>query len=145
MEEAVREGWPESPWERLEAQVLLGGAEFVRRMKRQAQGNAREQPQLKRLRAQPGFARIVAAVEREKGESWKSFRDRKGDWGRDVALYLGRRRGGMRLRELAEAAGGLDYGGAQIAVHRLGRRLAHDPKLRRVVNQLEVELFDVET
>jgi REP element-mobilizing transposase RayT len=143
--EAVREGLAESPWERLEAQVLLGGAEFVRRMKRQARGNAREQPQLKRLRERPGFARIVAAVESEKGESWKAFRDRQGDWGRDVALYLGRRRGGMRLRLLAEAVGGIDYGCAQIAVHRLARRLAHDQKLRRLVKKLESELFDVET
>jgi REP element-mobilizing transposase RayT len=145
VEEAVREGLAVSPWERLEAQVLLGGAEFVRRMKRQAQGNTREQPQLKRLRERPGFARIVAAVESEKGESWKAFRDRQGDWGRDVALYLGRRRGGMRLRQLAEAAGGIDYGCAQIAVHRLGQRLAHDQKLRRLVKKLERELFDVET
>ena len=87
----------------------------------------------------------MAAVESEKGENWKAFRDRQGDWGRDVALYLGRQRGGMRLRELAEAAGGIDYGCAQIAVHRLGRRLAHDQELRRVVNKLEIELFDVET
>ena len=32
------------------------------------------------------------AVEEVKGERWEEFRDRHGDWGRDAALYLGRRR-----------------------------------------------------
>jgi REP-associated tyrosine transposase len=145
VEEAIREGLPASPWERLEAQILLGGAEFIRQMKRKAMGNTREQPQLKRLRQRPGFARIVAAVEAEKGESWKAFRDRQGDWGRDVALYLGRRRGGMRLRELAEAAGGIDYSCVQVAVFRIGQKLSQNQKLQRVVSKLESQLYDVET
>ena len=143
VEAAIREGLSESPWERLEAQVLFGGTEFVRRIKRRVQGNLREQPQLKRLR-RSGFEQIVAAVEIEKGERWENFRDRHGDWGRDIVLYLGRRRGGMRLRELAEAAGGIDYGSAQTAVHRFGQRLACDSKLRSLVNKLEKQLFDNE-
>jgi len=113
-------------------------------MKRQAQGSPREQPQLKRLQHGPGFARIVAAVEMEKGERWPTFRDRRGDWGRDVVLYLGRRRGGLRLRELAKPPVASTTQCAD-RVHRLGQRLAHDQKLRRVVNKLEAELFDDET
>lgn len=144
-QDAVREGLPESPWERLEAQMLLGGAEFVRRMKRRAQGDAREQPQLKRMRERPGFTEIVSAVERIKGEKWESFRDRQADWGRDVVLYLARRYGGLRLRELAQAAGGIDYGSAQTAVHRLAQRVEQDRKLRSVVNKLKAELFENET
>lgn len=145
VEEAVRAGVAESPWQRLEAQLLLGGAEFVRRMKRRARGNAREQPQLKRLRGRPDFPQIVAAVERVKGEKWASFRDRHGDWGRDVVLYLARRRGGMRLRDLALAIGGVDYGSVQTAVHRLGRRLTQNQQLRTIVTRLETKLFDNET
>ena len=37
-EAAVRSGLAESPWERLEAQVVLGTAEFVGRMRRLAAG-----------------------------------------------------------------------------------------------------------
>jgi hypothetical protein len=44
-EEAVRSGLAESPWERLEGQVVLGTAKFVRRMRRLAAGEAAEQPQ----------------------------------------------------------------------------------------------------
>ena len=49
----------------------------------------------------------LAAVEKEHGGRWEEFRDVHGDWGRDVALYLGRQAGRMGLRRLAENAGGL--------------------------------------
>ena len=39
-------------------------------------------------------------VEAVKGERWEGFRDRIGDRGRDVALLLGRREGGLKLGEL---------------------------------------------
>jgi len=145
VEEGVREGLAASPWERLQGQLLLGGAEFVRQMQRRARGNAREQPQLKRLQPQRSFQEIVAAVEQEKGEKWVTFRDRHGDWGRDVVLYLGRRYGGMRLRELGQQAGALDYGSVQMAVRRFGQRQANDDTLRAVVERIRTKLFYVET
>ena len=37
--------------------------------------------------------RTVAEVEREHGEKWERFRDRYGDWGRDVPFTLGSTRG----------------------------------------------------
>lgn len=36
---------------------------------------------------------------------WTAFRDRYGDWGRDLALYLGRKVAGLKLAELGEAGG----------------------------------------
>jgi hypothetical protein len=59
-------------------------------------------------------------------------------------LYLARRRSGLRLRDLALAIGGADYGSVQTAVHRLGRRLTHDQPLRKIVTHLETQLSDVE-
>src|SRR5262245_46533958 len=40
---------------------------------------------------------------------WDEFRDRHGDRGRDMVLYLGRRVCGLKLRELAEAIGLPNY------------------------------------
>ena len=51
---------------------------------------------------------MVKAVERFKGEKWADFRNRYGDWGRDLALYLGRKRCQLKLGKLAELAGGMD-------------------------------------
>ena len=129
VEEAVRDGLPPSPWERLRGGVLLGSAEFARQLRSGLRGSEKEQPALRRLRRQASFDQVVTIVERMKGEKWEAFRDRYADWGRDLALYLGRKRCGMRLRELAEVAGGLDYGSASGAVRRFEQHLSRDKKL----------------
>ncbi len=40
-----------------------------------------------------------------KCEPWETFRDRHGDRGRDLVLFLGRRVCGLKLKELAREAG----------------------------------------
>jgi hypothetical protein len=76
----------ESPWEHLTGQVALGGTEFVRRLRPRVQGNRREQPGLRQLTARPSLDQVIAVVEQIKGERWSAFRDRYGDWGRDLVL-----------------------------------------------------------
>jgi REP element-mobilizing transposase RayT len=144
VEEAVREGLAESPWERVQAQMLLGSAEFVKRVRRLAQGNEREQPALKQLRQRPGWKEAVRAVEQLKGEKWEQFRDRYGDWGRDVALYLARHCCGMKLRQLTELAGGLDYGSVSNTVQRLARQAKREKKLSRFLEQAKATLMNNE-
>ena len=43
---------------------------------------------------------------------WAEFRDRRGDWGRELALYLGRQMVGLTLAELSRAV----EGGSAMAV-----------------------------
>ena len=87
----------------------------------------------------------MRAVEAVKGQGWQEFSLRHGDWGRDAALWLGRKRGGYRLGELGELAGGLDYAAVGQAVSRLGRRLEKSRELRRQLDQIEKTLSNVET
>jgi len=141
VDEPVREGVLVSPWERVEAGVLLGATEFVRRYRKLVHGNIREQPQLKRLRTRPGLTEVVGAVERLRGEPWERFRDRHGDWGRDLVLYGARRHCGVRLRELAVAAGGLNYGSVAVAVQRFEKRLQNDSLLRRRYETIRKQLL----
>jgi len=135
VEEAVRDGMPPSPWEQLRGGVLLGSAEFARRLRSGLRGDEKEQAALRRLRQTAGFDQVVTIVQRMKGEKWEAFRDRYGDWGRDLALYLGRKRCGMRLRELAEVAGGLDYGSASGALRRFEQQLSRDKKLAALARE----------
>ena len=72
-------------------------------------------------------------VEAMKGQKWEQFRDRYRDWGRDLALYLGRKYCGLRLKELGERAGGLDYRSVSWAVDRFAKRAAKEKELRAVV------------
>lgn len=46
------------------------------------------------------FPEVMAAVATVRGEPWESFVNRYGDWGRDLALYIGRVRCGLTLKEL---------------------------------------------
>jgi putative transposase len=142
-EQMVREGREESPWERLEAGLVLGGKQFVRQMRRRLEGNVKEQPALRQMQARPRIDAVVAAVEREKGQRWREFRDRHGDWGRDLVLYLGRRGCGLKLRELAELAGGVDDATVGMAVKRFQLRLGQEPQLRRRVKQIEAQMLNV--
>jgi hypothetical protein len=144
VEAAVREGSVEDPWEQLFGQIVLGSQEFLRSLREHWQGNDREQPALRAIRARPTFAQVVAAVERLKGERWDQFRSRHGDWGRDLALYLGRKKGGLKLRELGDTCEGMDYAGVSVAVKRFERRVAADKDLARLLARAEAELLIVE-
>jgi hypothetical protein len=90
------------------------------------------------------WSQIIAALEEAKGERWAEFGGRHGDWGRDAALWLGRRRGRLKLAELGELAGGLDYAAVGQAVSRFGKRLANEAKLRTEIRRLEMKLSIVE-
>jgi putative transposase len=142
-EDAVREGMPERPWEGLVAGVVLGSEEFAKRLLEEARKDEREQPGARRLAPPVPWERIVEAVEKEKGERWDAFRDRHGDWGRDLALWLGRTAGRMRLRELALVAE-MDYATVGAAVSRVGRRLGGDREFVEVVDRLRGQLSKFE-
>jgi len=140
VESALRQGLPESPWEKLTAQTALGGARFLRGIKQALTGNAREQTAARRLRAKTAMPQIIETVEKIKGEKWAAFRDRHGDWGRDLALYLGRKQHGLALKVLGHAAGGVDYMSVSIAIHRFARRLEKDRELRAALDRCQTAL-----
>jgi len=77
-----------------------------------------------------------SVVEKVKGEPWHAFVDRQGDWGRDVVFHLCRQATGMTLRELGEAAGGLDYAAISVAIRRMGQRLREDSALQDIENRV---------
>ncbi len=77
-----------------------------------------------------------------------AFRDRRGDWGRDVTLWAARRLGGNTLAELAREVGAVDYTAIYQGVRRLETRSKKDDKLLRVMRPYERKLasmYNVET
>ena len=143
-EGAVRDGLAERPWDRLIGGVVLGTEAFARQVGQRLKGNQREQPSLGQLRPAVDWEQIVKAVGSSKGERWESFRDRYGDWGRDAALWLGRRVGRLTLGQLAERIGGLDYAAVGAAVSRYQRRLATDRRLAAAMVKLTKRLSNIE-
>jgi hypothetical protein len=95
-------------------------------------------PQSKNGGVNPQSIAITGRWEREqriagksaKKERWEAFRDRHGDWGRDVAMLIGHNEGGLRLRELGEAAG-LREESVSMAVKRAMARAQTEPVLEQ--------------
>src|ERR1051325_2739558 len=83
VESAVREGLKASPWEQVQEQVVLGGGEFVEKLRALVSGNALEQRGARRLaQARPKLEEVIRNLEKVKGQPWAEFRDRHGDEGR---------------------------------------------------------------
>jgi REP element-mobilizing transposase RayT len=131
VEEAIREGLPETPWEQVKGQLLLGGASLKRKVQSLLGGDRREQSGVKELRRRE-FGEVIAVVMRLRGEAWSEFRDRHGDWGRDLALWLGRERCGLPLRELGALAGGIHYAAVSMAIRRWRLQLHKNPRRARL-------------
>jgi len=132
VEEAIREGTAESPLEKVQAQVVLGSAALWQKAQELTRGGRRrEETGASDLRRR-NFNEVVQIVSKLKREPWKEFRDRHGDWGRDLALWLGRAHCGLKLRELGELVGGIDYSTVSVAAIRWRERSRTNQKLLRL-------------
>ncbi len=144
VEEGAGEGVEPSPWDQLRGQVVLGEEQFLTQIQEVLKGDEREQAGLKQLRPRPRWEGAVRVVEELKGESWEAFRDRRGDWGRDLALWLGRVICGMKLRELAEAVGLGHYGSVATALKYLEQQSLRDRKLVQLMSRAKQRLTNNE-
>jgi hypothetical protein len=141
VEEAIREGLEESPLEEeVKAQLVLGSRQMLEKVRKRVVGKSREQPQARALGPRPSFGAIKAVVEELRGTRWEAFRDCYGDWGRDLALYLGQRVGAMKLKELGEEAGGVDYATVSAAIKRFERRMREESNLARLAEKALTKL-----
>ena len=144
VEERLKQGVKEGGWDRLTAGLAIGSVEFTEGMRRLVKGDRREQPAIKQWNRLLPFDRVRAAVESVKGEKWETFCNRRGDWGRDVSLWLGRKHCGLTLKELGEQVGA-DYPAVSKAIVRIQSRLATEGVLRKVAKQVEHEMSNVQT
>jgi hypothetical protein len=136
-EAAIREGRRASPWEEVVGQAVLGTERFVARV---AAGlGAREAG--RRWGKRPTLDQAIAAVERVRGERWAEFRDRHGDAGRDLVLYLGRKGCGLGYRALSEQAQ-IQYVSAATAVRRFAARLTKDRGLAGLLERATKEMHN---
>ena len=72
------------------------------------------------------------------------FCDKRGDWGRDVALWLGRRYCGLTLRELGQAVGA-DYQAVSKGILRIQMRLNRDHDMRIRVETIVSAMSNIQT
>ena len=125
--------------------LIIGGTAFVEEMKSKIRVVSTEHPHRRWLQPKVSMSEIVRAVEGVKGEKWEEFRNRRGDWGKPMVLYLARKRSGCSLRELGEWLGGTEYKTVSKTVERFAGKLARDKKLARCVKRCIATLSTVET
>lgn len=135
-EARLKQGAEESLWGKLRWGYVLGSERFAEKV-RAGLKPGREDHGRSLMRERRTWEEIVSGVEKAKGERWAVFSQRHGDWGRDLALWLARRRSGMTLREIGEKANGMDYTAVAMAVKRFANHMEQNKTLRRLARELE--------
>ena len=100
-------------------------------------GDRNEQKPLREMEKPPvDWERITSAIEELWRRPWQEVSGRHGDPGRKLAMLIAQRYGGMSLREIGEAVGGLRYPAVSDAIRRTSARLETDGALERKFKRL---------
>ncbi len=145
VQQHVTHGQEPEGFEDLAGRITLGSRPFIERAKTWVGPVSREQPARRQVARLVPVETIVKVVERHRGARWADFADRHGDWGRDLVLYLARKRTGLTLAALGVAVGGLTYKAVSKAIQRFEAALPDDPAKDRLVRLCVKDLANGET
>jgi REP element-mobilizing transposase RayT len=121
--------------ETFSGKLVLGGKDFARKVRKVLAGS--RQRSLREIEKPPvDWKMIVSAIEKLWKEPWKEVCERHGDPGRELAMLIARQYGGMSLRGIGEAVGGLQYAAVSDAVRRTLARLETDQLLEKRFKRL---------
>jgi putative transposase len=136
VEGRIKQGGEESVMAKVRWGVVLGGERFARKVRGRIE-IGRESAGRKLLMKRRGFEEIVRMIEGMSRRRWSEFRDRHGEWWRDLTLWAARRYGGMKLAELGQKVGGVDYTAVAMALKRLEERSRKDRSLRSAMKAIK--------
>jgi REP element-mobilizing transposase RayT len=136
VEQGIRMGMPESPWEGMVVDGFLGSREGLEKLKAKLVGNRSEQKGVRQSEGLLEWSKFVTAVEQSEGGKWEELCQRYGIPARDLALWFGRKHGGMRLTELGAKAG-MNYPAVYEAVRRIDKQLPEQKQLKQTMNRIK--------
>ncbi|MBV8277771.1 MAG: hypothetical protein JO170_21255, partial [Verrucomicrobia bacterium] len=142
LQEAAAIGDWETDWkDRLKYTVLLGSTEFVTKTRKLLRGDQDQQTGLRRASKEAlDWTEIVRAVTKAWDRPWEELLHARGCGGRETALFLGRTRARLTLKELGSLSGGLHHNAVSIAIRRFSLRLQTDRLLQRKLAVIEKTL-----
>ena len=146
LEEMAALGQWETEWRSsVKATVLLGSEKFIQKMLGVLKGDRREQTGLRsKKRLSLDWPNITNAIGEVWGQDWDALAVARGNGALPAAFLLGQRYAGLRLREMGELAGGLEYPTVNAAIVRFEKRLKMDQELqkkfKRVARKLRIEI-----
>jgi putative transposase len=137
VEEGIRYGIEETPWEKVRGQAVLGSEHFFEKMKDALKGDPREQKGLKAWKKKEliPLDHIRKGVSRTSGKAYPEWIRQYGSKERAFYFLAARQWGGARLIELAQEAG-IDYAGVSHASNRLKRAMESDKELKKKWDQI---------
>ena len=145
VQQYVTRGMNPSEFVDLRERVAVGGRDFLCRSRTLVSSTSPEQPDRRFVTQHVSFASVLAAVEHVKGEQWEGFRNRYGDWGHSMVLYLARLRTGLSLKEIGTLAGEMEYKNVSTRVRRFEKRLVEDRQLRELAKRCMGRMTNDET
>jgi REP element-mobilizing transposase RayT len=139
MEQPIRQGRMDSPWDGLVAGVVLGEAAeavaLLNRAERNPAGQAEERRRAA-ARVRPEWGAIVGAAESILGRTWGEMTEGYGDWRRDGTMAVATRHLGWRLVEVMREVRGLKYAAAAQGIRRFWRRAEEGTELAAFTRRL---------
>ena len=145
VQQHVTRGAAPEGYEDIRGRVALGSQAFQSKVKEWVGRVTKEQPSRSQVLKHVSVEAVKKLVEHKRGEKWETFADRHGDWGRELVLYLARRRSGLTLQEIGAALGIEEYKTVGKAVQRFRAALATDVAKRRMVKECLADMSLVET
>jgi putative transposase len=140
VEQALKEK-VENPLERLHGQVILGGEEFVNRVKGIFKGKALNQeiPERRRLEQHPALDDVLRWISRAFKIDEDSIRSKgsRANAARKVAIYFAKRYTGLGNEQIARFFGGIHYSAVSKAYSKLREEMLADKRLSRLVDELD--------
>jgi putative transposase len=140
--EGIRKGY-DTPWEKLQGQVVLGEEDFVEHVKSKmnGRGSKREQPAVRRFQATE-LKTVLKAVARHFGLAEEKITGKRTGYRneRAIAMELMYRYSGVRQAEIGKAVGGLDYTAVSRERKRLREKAQEEWTLRAALHEIELTL-----
>jgi putative transposase len=132
VEDQVKQGRIDTPWEELQDRVILGAADFITALKKQARAALKKGETCGWPRERAPLESILQAIERAKNEKWDEFKDRYGDGGLALALTMARKYAGLTLAETSRRLGLAPGVNISLTIQRYRQRLRQDRSERRI-------------
>jgi hypothetical protein len=123
----------------------LGSDKFIQKMLGVLKGDRREQTGLRlKERLSVDWGDIIEAITEVWGQQWDALANSRGNGALPTAFFLGQRYAGLRLKEMGELAGRVEYPAVNAAIARFERRLKSDrdlqKKFKKVAKRLKIEI-----
>ncbi|MCL5422073.1 MAG: transposase [Nitrospirae bacterium] len=140
VEEGLKEGREETPLKAVQGQVVLGGEDFVEKIKRMLKGRELSSDILERKRfmvvPNPGDVIKEVAKTFETDEELIKKKGRKDNTARKAAIYFVQRYSGLSNEEIGKIFGGIHFSAVSKASDRLKKEMADDRRLAKRIEKI---------